>query len=182
MRIKHVYMGVNYETVYDDNIYYVSIGNGIVTGTHSISRGEASMRFMIMLDEMLERESQQPMKGDLLRIDGKLHMIDSIAERYPEGRALNELCDSESELEQVLLLREEIGNGEINFRGPAACSAFEQQPLISLSSGPFFTRKIAKGYLWSGTETVEFSAWKETPAKDGCFNYKIDVNVWEEAE
>jgi len=176
---QHTYLGVNFEVTPVSGMYCVLLGDVPVTGTHSQSPGEAAMRFMVMLESMLERESLPMQKGDLLMVGDKTYMIDSLSvQRYVEGTTAQEILEGEPATVEYLYLRENLGDGDTNFRGPESCAMRDTTPHVSLSGGPFVTRPVVDKYVWAGVADVEFWAWQDTPRAEGGFKYKREVNVW----
>lgn len=183
MRQEHNYMGVTYETMNTVEIYHVLLDGIPVTGTTSQSRGEASMRFMLMLEQMQDMESKPMQVGDVLEYDGKLGLIDSLdVLRYVEGTTLGEIAEGEPPTIRCLHIRESLGGGEVNFRGPSSAYNEDQTPHCSFSGGPFITRPVMGHYEWVGITEIEFWAWKSVPEANGGFKYKREVNVWKEVE
>lgn len=179
MKQSHSYSGVSYETDSTNKLYQVLLGGLPVTGTMSQSRGEASMRFMLMIDSMVDIESKPMQKGDLLMVGDKTYMIDALdVQRYVEGTIAQEILEGEPQTVRCLHLREGVGGGEVNFRGPSSAYKDDQTPRVSLSGGPFTTRPVVDKYEWAGVADVEFWAWQDTPRAEGGFKYKRDVNVW----
>ena len=180
---QHTYLGVNFEVAPVSGMYCVLLGDVPVTGTHSQSPGEAAMRFMVMLESMLERESLPMQKGDLLMVGDKTYMIDSLSvQRYVEGTTAQEILEGEPATVECLHLREHLGDGDTNFRGPESCAMRDTTPHVSLSGGPFVTRPRVARYEMVDVEEIEFWAWQDTPRAQGGFKYKRDVNVWREVE
>ena len=117
---QHTYLGVNFEVTPVSGMYCVLLGGLPVTGTTSQSRGEASMRFMLMIDSMVDIESKPMQKGDLLIVGDKTYMIYALdAERYVEGTTAQEILEGEPQTVRCLHLRDGVGGGEVNFRGPS---------------------------------------------------------------
>lgn len=181
MRQSHHYLGTQFETINLGDTVCAALLNGLpVTGTTSQSRGEASMRFMIMLEQMQDMESKPMQVGDVLEYDGKLGLIDSLdVLRYVEGTTLGEIAEGEPPTIRCLHIRESLGGGEVNFRGPSSAYNEDQTPRVSLSGGPFVARPKTR-YEWSGVAEIEFWAWKSVPEANGGFKYKREVNVWKE--
>ena len=180
---QHTYLGVNFEVTPVSGMYCVLLGDVPVTGTHSQSPGEAAMRFMVMLESMLERESMSMQKGDVLEVGDKRYMIDSLSvQSYVEGTTMQEIAEGEPATVECLYLRENLGDGATNFRGPATAYVVATTPRVSLSGGPFVTRPRAARYEMVDVEEIEFCAWQDTPRAEGGFKYKRDVNVWREVE
>ena len=146
MRQSHNYLGMTYETENLGNGTFVASMNGVpVTGTMSESRGEASMRMMLMLEAMQDFESKPMQVGDLFEYDGKVGMIDNLeVMRYAESDIAYE----------CLHIREDIGGEHINFRGPSYAYSEDQTPKCSLSGGPFITRPRVEKYEWAGVGKV----------------------------
>ena len=183
MKQSHNYLGVSYETDSTDELYHALLGGLPVTGTTSQSRGEASMRFMLMLDSMIDTESKPMQKGDVLMVGDKTYLIDALdVQRYLEGTTMNEILEGEPQTVRCLHLREGVGGGEVNFRGPSSAYKDDQAPRVSLSGGPFTTRPVVASYEWAGVADVEFWAWQDTPRAEGGFKYKHEVNVWIEVD
>lgn len=180
---QHTYLGVNFEVAPVSGMYCVLLNGVPVTGTHSQSPGEAAMRFMVMLESMLERESLPMQKGDVLEVGDKRYLIDSLSvQRYIEGTTMQEILEGEPQTVRCLHLREGVGGGEVNFRGPSSAYKDDQTPHVSLSGGPFITRPRVARYEMVDVEEIEFWAWQDTPRAQGGFKYKCDVNVWREVE
>lgn len=181
MKQSHTYMGINYETINLGHTVCAALLNGLpVTGTTSQSRGEASMRLMLMLEAMQDFESKPMQIGDVLEYDGKVGLIDSLSvERYVEGTTMQEIAEGEPPTVKCLHIREGLGGGEVNFRGPTSAYNEDQTPRCSLSGGPFITRPKTR-YEWAGVAEIEFWAWKSVPEANGGFKYVREVNVWKE--
>ena len=180
---QHTYLGVNFEITPVSGMYCVLLGDVPVTGTHSQSPGEAAMRFMVMLESMLERESLPMQKGDVLEVGDKRYLIDSLSvQRYIEGTTMQEIAEGEPATVECLQLREGLGDGETNFRGPSSAYVVATTPIVSLSGGPFATRPRVARYEMVDVEEIEFWAWQDTPRAQGGFKYKRDVNVWREVD
>ena len=181
MKQSHTYMGVNYETINLGDTVCAALLNGVpVTGTTSQSRGEASMRFMLMLEAMIDTESKPMAVGDVLEYDGKVGMIDSLeVERYPDHVSMQEIAEGEPPTVKCLHIRESLGGGEVNFRGPSSAYSEDQTPRVSLGGGPFVSRPLTR-YEWAGVVEIEFWAWKALPKPNDGFKYKREVNVWKE--
>lgn len=180
MRQEHNYMGVTYETMNTGEIFVALLDGIPVTGTLSESRGEASMRFMLMLEAMQDFESKPMAVGDVLEYDGKVGMIDALGvERYAESTSLIEVKEGEPPTVKCLHIRESLGGGEVNFRGPSSAYSEDQTPRYSLSGGPFVSRPMGR-YEWSGVADIECWAWKGNPEANGGFKYIREVNIWRE--
>lgn len=181
MRQEHNYMGVKYETINLGDTVCAALLNGVpVTGTTSQSRGEASMRFMLMLEAMQDMESKPMQIGDVLEYDGKVGMIDALGvERYADHLSMQEIAEGEPATVKCLHIRESLGCGEVNFRGPSSAYSEDQTPRYSLSGGPFVSRPMGR-YEWSGVAEIEFWAWKSVPEANGGFKYIREVNIWRE--
>ena len=185
MRQSHHYLGTHFETINPGDTVCAALLNGVaVTGTTSQSRGEAAMRFMLMLEQMQDMESKPMQVGDVLEyvVDGKPHMgmIDSLeVDRYKADATLDHILKGESPTIKCLHIRESLGGGEVNFRGPSSAYNEDQTPRVSLSGGPFITRPKTR-YEWSGVAEIEFWAWKSVPEANGGFKYIREVNIWRE--
>ena len=174
MRQSHNYLGMTYETENLGNGTFTALlANVPVTGTISESRGEASMRMMLMLEAMQDFESKPMQVGDLFEYDGKVGMIDNLeVMRYAESDVAYE----------CLHIRESLGGEHTNFRGPSSAYNEDQTPKCSLSGGPFITRPRVEKYEWAGVAEVTFWAWKDTPRAEGGFRYQREVNIWTEVK
>lgn len=163
MKRQHTYLGVTYETDNTGDIYHVLLGGLPVTGTVSQSRGEASMRFMLMIEAMQDYESKPMQVGDLIEYDDKqVGVVDFIDDVEISIRAM-------------------MGGDGTNFRGPQTAMSEDQTPRVSLSGGPFVTRRRVT-YEWLGVSELEFWAWRALPEADGGFKYQREVNVWKECK
>lgn len=179
MKQAHSYMGVSYETDNTGRIYHALLGGVPVTGTVSESRGEASMRFMLMLEGMQDFESKLPQVGDVIDYGGdKVGMIDSLNSfMYAPHVTMADIKEGEPETVSAMHIRESLGGDTTNFRGPSSAMSVDQTPRCSLSGGPFIT--IPSPELeWQGVAEIDFWAWREMPCADGGFKYKREVNIW----
>lgn len=171
MRVQHSFKNLQFVSEYTNGAYQCLIDNTPVVGTAAKSRGESCMLMTEMFTEMLDREFMTPQPGDILTLDdGTMHIIDNMEVLVRDEVTGDELLH--------VHLRENIDGP--NFRGPASAMSEDQTPRVSLSGGPFLTRRRTLEYEWMGTVSVAFWAWRELPTANGGFVYRRDVNVWQE--
>lgn len=163
----HTYLGCSYTTeVVGLETYAVKLAGVLVTGTTSKSRGEAAMRFNLMLDEMQDFESKPVSIGDLLEVDGKVFGIITSLELIAENKV------------KFISIREGRGDAETNFRGATFASKHDQDLILTIEGD--YTYRPKTNYEWNGVVDIEFRAY----SNDGpeTFKYTKTVNVWKEAE
>lgn len=159
--MQYVFKNVPYSIQYINEVYSVVLAGLPVTGTHSKSPGESSMRFQNMIDDMLDFESKPFQAGDAFQMGEFIGLVSKIDEETVE-------------------LREGLGGGEVNFRGPHNAYAHDQTSTTCLTGGPF--KELKKGSFvaeWIGVVPVEFWAWQDVPKAQGGFKYVKDVNLWQ---
>lgn len=164
MTFKHVYKDAIYETQLDvlEGLYYVWFNGGVVTGTHSKSRGEASMRFILWLESMLDQETKPLAMGDLIILGDKIGTVAGFSG-----------FDTEEPILELALKDLEIRS----FLGPSSADAFDQLPVIKDIQGEYMQLPANCKFQWEGTNESFFLAYANENS-EVLFEYSKEVNIW----
>lgn len=150
---RHNYLGVNFTTRESLGTYRAELDGIEITGTTSQSRGEAAMRFMLMLEGMQDYESKPVQAGDLIEFGDK--RVGMIAEIGEDGDCV---------------VREGIGDGDSNVR------TLTGNIVLVILRGEM-TALTPKQLEWVGVGSAEY-ACSCIGVDAGFFKYDREVNIW----
>lgn len=160
-----IYKGFDIEIHETDSLFVAgSPMLGVVTGTHSKSRNEAFVRFINIVDGLVDKETSMVQPGDLFMPKGSTKPLMYMrSERYGAHTFLADWSDKET----LMLIPEKPDS-----RSGYELSFFEYMGLTETLPGSVLNNKI-----FDGTSIVEFTCFEEG-CKGPTFKYSREVNMW----
>lgn len=160
-----IYKGFKIDIVSRDNLYFaVNSDCEIISGTYSKSPNEAFVRFINIVDGLVDRETAPIQPGDLFMPKGATKPLMYMrSERFGAETFLSDWSDKET----LMLVPEKPDR-----RDSYELSFFEYMGLTETLPGSVLNNKI-----FDGTSIVEFTCFEEG-FKEPTFKYSREVNMW----